>query len=395
MKRDGKDNQKNDLQRKINVQNINKSYIILYLVVFAIIVIGEIVLASTQEFSFIDLFKDTIGNLMGVLAAFLIFDIFHEKISKDSYASEMSQQILETLMANPEALDLFTPEQKKNFMEATIKSIVDDDDATEMINNNIQNYLKGSMGYRIRTHFDYKFEIDESLPAVYNFFEDKSQYFYVQEILNYEVKYLSQEANNTNTDEVKIGFVFDNKSLDNVLREQKSDADFEKCIFREALDIRKEDLDKLRALSAEDFKKKFMELFKVDVQIDRCSGKLVDVALKDKGIIAKYRVGHDVNALSHVIRIIFHMPKQWGTLLEVALVDPTKGPKITVSYPEDIMDVEMFSFLSKGEESSLEVAHEQNNGIYDIALNTEWIYPISGMVFSVCKKEIQEETEHA
>lgn len=138
-----------------------------------------------------------------------------------------------------------------------------------------------------------------------------------------------------------------------------------------------------------------MEMFKVDLQIDRCSGKLVDVMLKDHGIIAKYKVDHDVNALSHVIRIIFHMPKQWGTLLEVALVDPTKGPKITVSYPEDIMDVEMFSFISKSEESSLEVAHEQNNGIYDIALNTEWIYPIGGMVFSVSKKEIQEEIEHA
>jgi len=385
MKKDGRDKTKAQLQ-KINSQNIRNSYIILYLVVFAIIVIGEVIIAKTQGFSFMDLFQDTIGNLMGVLAAFLIFDIFHEKMSKDSYAAEMSQHILETLMANPEALDLFTPEQKKSFMEAGIKSIVDDDDATEMINNNIQNYLRGSMGYRLRTHFDYKFEIYNTLPAAYDWFEDKTKYFYVQEILNYEVKYLKPEANNINSDEVKIGFVFDNKSLDSVLRE-KEDADFDKCIFREELDISKGDLEKIRSMSQGEFQQKFVEMFKVDVQINRCSGELVNVSLKDKGIIATYKVCHDVNATKHFVRIIFHMPKLWGTLLEVALVDPTKAPKITVSYPEDIMDVEMISFLSKGEESSLEVAHAENNGIYDIALNTEWIYPISGMVFSINKKE--------
>lgn len=387
MKKDGKDRTKKELQKKINSQNIRNSYIILYLVVLAIIVIGEIIIAKIRGFSFMDLFQDTIGNLMGVLAAFLIFDIFHEKMSKDSYAAEMSQHILETLMANPEALDLFTSEQKNSFMEASIKSIVEDDDATEMINNNIQNYLKGSMGYRIRTHFDYKFEIYNTLPTAYDWFEDKSKYFYVQEILNYEVKYLKEEANNINSDEVKIGFVFDNKSLDTVLRQKKNDADFDKCIFREELDISREDLEKLREMSDEEFQQKFVEMFKVDVQINRCSGKLTQVSLKDTGIIATYKVCLDVNATKHFARIIFHMPKLWGTLLEVALVDPTKAPKITVSYPEDIMDVEMISFLSKGEESSLEVAHEQNNGIYDIALNTEWIYPISGMVFSVSKKE--------
>jgi hypothetical protein len=41
----------------------------------------------------------------------------------------------------------------------------------------------------------------------------------------------------------------------------------------------------------------------------------------------------------------------------------------------------MYAYLSKGKESSYEIAHEKKNGIYDISLNTEWIYPISGLVF--------------
>lgn len=51
--------------------------------------------------------------------------------------------------------------------------------------------------------------------------------------------------------------------------------------------------------------------------------------------------------------------------------------------------VQEFHLEGKGEESSLEVAHEHLNGIYDISLSSEWIYPISGMVFCPEKKEEQ------
>ena len=80
------------------------------------------------------------------------------------------------------------------------------------------------------------------------------------------------------------------------------------------------------------------------------------------------------------------MPKKHGTFLQVSIVDPTKAPNITVSYPVEVFDVNMYPFLSKGGESSYEVAHEVNNGIFDISLNSEWIYPISGIIFSICRR---------
>lgn len=86
------------------------------------------------------------------------------------------------------------------------------------------------------------------------------------------------------------------------------------------------------------------------------------------------------------IRIIFHMPKKYGSILQASIVDPTKAPKIIVSYSYEEFNVDVYPYLSKGIESSYEVAHEQKNGIYDISLNTEWIYPISGIVFSIEKR---------
>ena len=107
--------------RKVNKKNKLLGYAVLYFVVLCIIIVGEIILFKMDpNASLVDLFKDMIGNLMGVLAAFLVFDIAHEKISKDTYAMEVSEQILETLMYNPEVIDLYESEQKKVFIHSFI-----------------------------------------------------------------------------------------------------------------------------------------------------------------------------------------------------------------------------------------------------------------------------------
>lgn len=369
------------LRKKINKQNINKSYVILYVILVAIVVAGEAYLAKYDGFSAVELFRDILGNLLGVMAAFLFFDVFHEKISKDSYAEEMSEKILDTLMANPEAMELFTEDQRKKFINATVKTFATDEDAIDMICYNTMEYLNKAC--RLRTRFDYKFEIQDRLPEAYKVLPNNQEYFYVQEILGFEAKYMDQSVNNLNSPIVTIAFTFDNQSLDSALREKDK---FGNCIFRENLDLTKKDQEYLKNCSKEEFREIYTNLFKADVQIDRCIGTLIDAEVAENGILARYEVKHDIKASVHSVRIIFHMPKLWGSLLEVAFVEPTKAPKITLSYPEDTVDVDMLSFLSKGEEASYEVAHEHQNGIYDIAINTEWIYPISGLVFKVNKK---------
>ena len=365
-----------------------RNYIILYVVTLLILFVLVMISFGKGYFSGEDFIENIINNIIGIIPPLLIFDFFHEKLSRDASAIEMSNKITETLMSNPEMLELFTEEQRKNFICSTIESIVKDEETTDMISSNLHNYLFLNPDYRLKTSFDYDFVLEESLPEVYNEMIGKDQYLYVQERLNYRVKYLSSKSNKAKTNEIKIGFVFDNKSLDNCLRDKKSDPDFDHCIFRENLDILKEDIDFFKRLSGTELKAKFQAMFKLDVRIDGCKGEIKEVIVKESGIVVKMFVGHNVHATEHIVRIIFHMPKRWDSLLEVALMDPTHAPKISVSYPEDKMNVEMFSFLSKGEETSLETAHEQLNGIYDIAINNEWIYPISGIIFMINKKRV-------
>jgi len=381
------------MRRKANKDEImnvvirekRKNYVILYSVTLIIWVCLVAFSFLKGYFSGKDFIVNIVNNLIGIIPPILIFDFFNEKLSRDSSAIEMSNKITETLMSNPETLELFKKEQKENFIRSTIASVARDDDVVEMINDSIHNYLFSGQDYRIRTQFSYNFELDESLPGAYDgIFSSSGNYFYIQEKLHYRIKYLSPKANNTNSEKIRLGFVFNNNHLDNALRERESNNFFQGCIFRESLDLRPEDVESFKSIIAN--KDRFQQLFKLDVKIDHFSGQLEDVQVSSAGVVCVFTVAHDKEAMEHTIRIIFHMPKRWNSPIEVALVDPVRAPQISLSYPEDMMDVEMFSFLSKSEESSLAVAHEQLNGIYDIALSKDWVYPISGMIFTVTAK---------
>ncbi|MCD7807297.1 MAG: hypothetical protein LUH19_08165, partial [Lachnospiraceae bacterium] len=131
-------------------------------------------------------------------------------------------------------------------------------------------------------------------------------------------------------------------------------------------------------------------MFRPHVVIDRCKGEITDVTvISGVGLFVKFLVGHDTTALEHSVSIVFHMPKKWNTIVEVVLVEPTKEPKISVSYEEDVMDVEMYSFLNKSEASAYDNTYESENGVYGISLTGEWVFPISGVVFPV-KRRPQE-----
>jgi len=392
--------------KEIYRREINKGYIILYLGVLLMIIIGEIVLYNTkQDFSWSELLQDAIGNLMGVLAAFIVFDIAHEKISKDAYAGEISEQILDTLMYHPEVMELYDNDQKKVFVNAFIASIVDDSDTVQMIINHLNSYLLTDKDFkenveltdgdcRIKTAFSYRFVLDTERTSAFSdlkapIVDGMDPYFYVQEELNYKIKFLSQKGNYTNCHEVKIGFIYDNAALDRFLRgsnSQNNDELLKNCLFRESLDL--EEIDKEMFCAIANDKIKLIELikkmFRLHLNIDRCRGEMVDVkVIPESGIIIVFKVAHDLNMIEHTIDIVFHMPKKWDTIVEVVLVEPTKEPRISLSYNEDAMNVEMYPFLNKGESSSYENTSENENGVYSIVLSGEWVFPVSGVVFSI------------
>lgn len=401
-----------DRKKTLYRRDINKGYMILYLAVILVIVLGGVLLYFLEGgFSLVELIQNIVGNLMGVFGAFLVFDIAHEKLSKDSYAGEVSEQILDTLMYHPEAMELYENEQKKKFVNAFIQSIVEDSDASEMIVSYLDNYLLTAEDFekeekkitekdcRIRTEFSYRFVLDAKRSSAFSDLcapidpeKNRDPYFYVQEELNYKTKYLSEKGNNLNQNELTIGYIYDSAGLDRFLRGNehgKNNSLLTNCIFRESLDIDEADR-KMFEECGEDKEKLIVlvkKMFRPHLNIDRFKGVVTDVeVIRDVGLFVKFSVGHDTGALEHSVDIVFHMPKKWDTLVEVVLVEPTKEPMISISYEEDEMDVEMYSFLNKSEASSYDNTYESENGVYSISLTGEWVFPISGVVFPVKRK---------
>lgn len=397
---------KDDAQKIIRKRTKNYGFTILYLAVFIMIVIGEAILFVMDENATLwNLFQGMLENLVGVLAAFLVFDIAQEKLNKDTYAAEISEQILETMMYNPEIIDLYENDQKKTFINSFVKSVVKDDDMNEMIRSYLKNYLLSkndlmdnkdvkARDCRIRTAFSYRFVLEsertnafKSLPTT----SEQESYFFVQEELNYTVKYLTDKGSKLSGKQVRFGLVYDNRILDGVLRDSHSYNAFANCIFRENLEI--EDIDKAYIESKETKQEDILKIFRPYIVIDGNKGinATVEIARdasgKAYGIVFVFDIEYDRESTMHDVGIIFHMPKKWNSILEVCIVDPTKDPMISLSYNEDHMDIEMYSFLNKNDNSSVDNSLEADNGIFSISISNEWVFPISGMAFHIKRKE--------
>ena len=79
------------------------------------------------------------------------------------------------------------------------------------------------------------------------------------------------------------------------------------------------------------------------------------------------------------------MPRVWNSIFEVTLIDPTREPHIKLKYIPNTMEVTMYSYLNK-ENNSNSGALIQRAGLYDVAIKDEWIYPKSGVVYNIKKK---------
>ncbi|MBQ8959938.1 MAG: hypothetical protein IJ071_01830 [Ruminococcus sp.] len=378
---------KPDKDKKLRLSTLPAT-LVLILIALLLVFVGYVYLSLRNGYTLDDLIDNIVGNLIGVLGAFLLFDIIYNKLTQDEYARDVSQQITKTLMGDPETLDAFDNEDKHNFLVSTIRSMMNDDDAVDMIVGHMDQYMEYAKVSRIRNHFNYVITLTTEFPTDYEGFPgmEEDRYFYVQENLNYEVKYLSGKYENLSTKDVKIGFSFDKMSLDVGLLETDEESEFSRCIFNENLDITPQAIRYLRTLPPEEMKKKYEDLFTAVLKIDDKLGELKTVDLKSDGIVATYRVDYDTSANEHSVRIIFHMPKLWDSIFEVTLVDPTREPKITFDYMPGKMDVKMYSYLNKGSEAN-DGAYELQNGLFDVSIKEEWIYPKSGIVFTVRKKQ--------
>lgn len=378
-------------KRKFSIKTLPATLFMIALAL-VIVLLGYIFLAATLGYTGYDVVESIVGNLIGVLASFALFDILYNKLTQDEYTRETSQQITKTLMGEPEILDSFSDEDKKHFLTSTLASLLKDDDAVDMLATNMNKYFDKAREARIRKAFDYTINLYPNLTPEYadNGFPgaEDGTYYLIDEDINFTIKYLSKSEENYTRNEVSIGFNYDKKSLDEGLLEIGNDDDFKKCIFNEDLVITQEARNYIESIPEnqldEVISSLFMPIVRIDDSVDdedKCQFK---VQRKTNGLILKYYLDYERTAKEHNVRIYFKMPRIWNSIFEVTLVDPTKSPHIKLKY-DSSMDVTMYSYLNK-ESTSNTSACIKKAGLYDIAIKDEWIYPKSGIVFNIKNK---------
>lgn len=374
-----------ELAKKMKKQN----FMWLYVATVFVWVILFLIKKFLWGMDFQGLVSSVLDNMLGLLPPMFIFDFMYEKLTRDASNMETSEKITETMMGNAETLALFTEDQRRTFINSAISSIAPDETTGGMICQCLTPYLTTTPHYKIRPQFRYDIRLLCNAIPENDIFGD-SGYFYVEEMLSYKIKYLDQNAEEYFPGGFWVGFFAKSEKLDSALREKLPDTVQRNYIFRESLNIKMADLNKMKALSQEELASFFNKIFKLKIRIDDRYAEIEEIHVStgddeicDCGIFVKLRSDHDSHKDLHSVQVYFHMPQCWGSEIVVAISDPTYSPEIMVSYQEETMDVDMYSFFSESEESGVENAIDSDNGIYNIAIVNRWIYPMSGIVFTI------------
>ena len=381
-------NKKNNINSKITWT----ATAMCFLVAVIIIISGYVfMLVTDPNYGFRDFVDSVVGNLIGVLAGFCVFDILYNKLTQDAYAKETSQQIAKTLMGDPETMDAFSEEDKKAFLQSTLVSMLRDDDAVDLLTTNMGKYFDGAKSARIRKAFDYNITLENTLTPEYEKHDfpgvKENRYYLLDEEFKFTVKYLSGRDVNFSGEYVCLGFAYDKRSLDSGLLEDGKDADFSKCIFNEDLVVTPEAIKYINSIPNDEITSVINDLFVPTLWVDGDGGReedLVEVERKQNGLIFKFRLDYDKTSMEHIVRIYFKMPRLWDHIFEVTLVDPTKNPHIKLKYKSD-MDVTMYSYLNKEDQSNAG-AFIKRADLYEISIKDEWVYPKSGALFHIRRK---------
>lgn len=316
------------------------------------------------------LFDDILANILGILPPIILFNFLYEYLTKEHVADEMTEQITQTLMSNPEAIDLFDEQPKKEFVRATIHTLVGEEEC-DMVYGVVEPYL--NMRYNIRRFFRYSITLRDYTD---NPLFPCARYMRVYEDLKYKKHYI---GDNTLAQHFQIAFFVSNEKLDKALHGQD-------YLFRENLTL---DDEVLRTMSGwtDEEKAAFVEGdMSLRVFIDDLPSTVERVVIDENGILVDLASSHDTDKQELKIEVMFNMPQRKGySEFLVSISEPTYSPNIQLSYPESTMQVTMFPFLNDGDECLVQNAM-RNTGSCDIYLQEKWIYPMSGVVFIVQDK---------
>jgi len=335
------------------------------LLVWVVIFIIKFIISAVhgEGFDFSSLISGISDNLLAVLPALLIFNFAYEYFTKTFVSDEMSEQLTKTMMSNPAVINQFNNKAKKDFVFATLGSILEKEKG-EVVYNIIKPYI--DMEFNLRSNFLYNIIIKNCDKRFKQLNHDL--YYCIEEKLSY-TKIITQKAESFLKS--KVGFFVEDTELDLNLKSQE-------YFFRENFHICSEDLNLLLSLSPAEkinFVKNEMLL---KLYLNKTEILISDVKIDLNGIEICYEE-YKMHKKEIDFEIHFVMPQlKSKNVFLVSLPEPTYRPIVQFIYPPEELKVTAIPFLN-GNYNSRDAAHF--DGIREVVID-DWVFPMSGIMFN-------------
>ena len=237
---------------------------------------------------------------------------------------------------------------------------------SEMLLNVIRPYLNDQVN--LRTAFDYSIQLDERFRFGVEGCDD-SKYRRILERLSYKKQYLAGAL----PQELWVGFTTDLDELDDTLHD-------ERFFFSENLLIDPPEIRALMALPPEQQRDFLARRMKMQFSINHVRLEPQALEIRESGIFARYQLPPQEDSTVSV-RLSFQMPHRRGqSSFLVSINEPTYSPHVVFSNPDDVASVRMVPFLNRAVTAK---DARLFDGDCEIALEDEWIMPMSGIMFLI------------
>lgn len=349
--------------------------VIVWLVVFVIRVVNTLRAGGTIESIMDNLFVDILNNILGIIPPILLFDFGLEYLNRDYASREMSRQISEVLMGDSQIIGLFDDKAKRDFLNATITALVENDvNESEMAQGAIEAYITEK--YDIRPEFKYHIDVRNCSKSHYF---NPDDYIIIAEELSYNKVYIATEPIGKR---FHIGFFVENSELDKQLRQHN-------YIMREALSLFDSDFERLKALDKAGCKEFAENELRISASIDDIKCVISDVIIDDNGIDVEFeRADYNSPDKSNQqsVNLSFVMPQRKDNLsFLVSISQPSFEPEIRFTFPHDVYDVKTFPFFDDTVSTGVKDA-TKDTGVYHLNVKDKWVHPMSGVVFLLNEK---------
>jgi len=300
----------------------------------------------------------TVLALIATAIAVAWLSVAIEKETKETFLDLMRQTVTESLLLSDDSIAVLDEKQKKRAIKLITHNLLGKNNESVALDFIMDNLERTALGWRSDVVYETKLEINPHKIEPKLKFKLCQRFSYTQ---NYDTSHPPKQRH------IKIGFAFNNKILDQWLKEDD-------WFFREVLFDK---IDKKDNTSLLEFIHTKLE-FKLLLGKDENTAHEVSIdaeLVNNEGIVIRCSLP-ETNQFFFKVCFCNNRPDRHFLITFPILI---KSARIMLLFDDSKFKVDGYEFLTRN--SNIEPLHENYKGICKFEMKDQWLFPVSGIMF--------------